>query len=428
MNLPNFKDILKTVLEKLSVLKNNVSVMISVILALLAILLFIPTQLLSSGLKKEIQRESLEKNANKIPGIQVISDEEMENARKDMDRVIAEANSIALQAVETTKRELLRNDIFNLDPNDPNSSVSQSIFFQFSQKYCGKINQFIEEHNAGMSPTIDEVEKVLDDAGVADILSSGSAAYSYDNAKSTKNKIVAMMIEQVCRSRAESSFVYVDPFQISGYGFWSEYQYSSWVQDVENCWYSQLGYWIIEDIFDTIVELNKDNKNLTSAPVKRLMKIYFTPAYEIQDFASETGLVSAQNYSDRPIYVLSTDIIPTETLTGRYCDDNYHVVHFGVKLVINTNDLLRFSRQLCSAKDHTYTDKNGQTYNYKHNQVTILDMTVKSVDTNSEEHNLCWYGDADVSEVVLTCEYLFNKKGYEDVMPQSVKNLFESNY
>jgi hypothetical protein len=426
MKLPNFKDILKTVLEKLSVLKNNVSVMISIILALLAILLFIPTQLLSSGLKKEIQRESLEKNANKISGIQVISEEEMENARKDMDRVIAEANSIALQAVETTKRELLRDDIFNMDPNDPNSSVSRSVFFQFSQDYCGKINQFIKEHNAGLSPTVDEVEKVLDDAGVKDILSSGATANSYDT-MSTESKIVTMMIEQVCRSRAESSFIYVDPFQISGYGFWSQYQYSNWVQDVENCWYSQLGYWIIEDIFDTIVELNKDNKSLTSAPVKRLMKIYFTPAYEVQDFTSKTGIVSAQNYTDRPKYVLSTDKIPTETLTGRYCNDNYHVVHFGVKLVMNTKDLSRFSKQLCSAKKHTYTDKTGQTHNYKHNQITILDMTVKSVNMNIEEHNLCWYGDADVSEVGLTCEYLFNKSGYEDVMPQSVKNLFESN-
>ncbi len=426
MNLPNFKDILKTVLEKLSVLKNNVSVMISIILALLAILLFVPTQLLSSGLKKEIQRESLDKNASKIPGIQVILEEDMENARKDMDRVIAEANSIELQAIQTTKRELLRSDVFNSDPNDPNSS--RSFFFQFSQEYCGKIDRFIEEHNAGISPTVDEVEKVIDDAGISDILSSGTTPYSYDNTMSNESKIAAMMVEQVCRSRAESSFVYVDPFQISGYGFWSEYQYSDWIQDVENCWYSQLGYWIIEDIFDTIVEMNKDNKSLTSAPVKRLMKIYFTPTYEVQDFTSKTGLVSSQNYADRPKYIFSTEKIPTETLTGRYCDENYHVVHFGVKLVINTKDLPRFSKQLCSAKEHTYTDKTGQTHNYKHNQITILDMTVKSVNMNIEEHNLCWYGDADVSEVGLTCEYLFNKKGYEDVMPQSVKNLFESNY
>ena len=74
MNLPNFKDILKIVLEKLSVLKNNISVMISIIIALLALLLFIPTQLLSNGLKKEIQSESIKDLAKKIPEIQIISE------------------------------------------------------------------------------------------------------------------------------------------------------------------------------------------------------------------------------------------------------------------------------------------------------------------------------------------------------------------
>ena len=53
---------------------------------------------------------------------------------------------------------------------------------------------------------------------------------------------------------------------------------------------------------------------------------------------------------------------------------------------------------------------------------------VKSVNMKNENHNFYWYGDDDVAEVELTCEYLFNKKGYEDVKPQSVKDLFEENY
>ena len=52
MDLPNYKDVLKIVLEKLSVFRNNVSLLISVIIALVGLLLFVPTQLLSSSLNK----------------------------------------------------------------------------------------------------------------------------------------------------------------------------------------------------------------------------------------------------------------------------------------------------------------------------------------------------------------------------------------
>ncbi len=424
MNLPNFKDILKIVLEKLSVLKNNISVMISIIIALLALLLFIPTQLLSNGLKKEIQSESIKDLAKKIPEIQIISEDDMENARKELGKVTAEANDIALQTIQTTKRELLRYDIFQSDPNDPNSSVSQSIFFQFGKEFCGKIDQFIEENNARMCLSSDDVETTLENIGFTDILSSRGTGSSYDST-SEQSEIEGLMIEQICKKNAESSFIYIDPAQISGYSFWSEYQYSGWDLDVENCWYSQLGYWIIEDIFDTIAAMNDGNENLTTAPVKRLMKVYFNDAYEQQDFSSgSVGIAASNKYSDSPTYIFAADETPTVTPTGRYSDGNYDVVHFGIKLVVNTDDLFHFINELCSVKEHKYIDKTGQTFNYKHNQISVLDMTVKSVNLNSEEHNLCWYGNSDVSEVRLTCEYLFHKKGYEDVMPKIIKNLF----
>ena len=44
MNMPNFKDIL----QKLSVFRNNLSLLVPVIIVLVSVLLFIPTQLMSS--------------------------------------------------------------------------------------------------------------------------------------------------------------------------------------------------------------------------------------------------------------------------------------------------------------------------------------------------------------------------------------------
>jgi len=55
MNLPNFKDIL----QKLSVFKNNLWLSMTVIIGLVGVILIIPTQLMSSKLKQEIQTKSV---------------------------------------------------------------------------------------------------------------------------------------------------------------------------------------------------------------------------------------------------------------------------------------------------------------------------------------------------------------------------------
>ena len=55
MNTPDIKDIL----QKLSVLKNNKALLASIIIVLVAILLFIPTTLMSKSLTEQVEKESL---------------------------------------------------------------------------------------------------------------------------------------------------------------------------------------------------------------------------------------------------------------------------------------------------------------------------------------------------------------------------------
>ena len=57
MDIPNFRDIV----QKLSVFKNNVSLLVSVIIALVSVILFVPTQLMSGRLKEQINQQSLTK-------------------------------------------------------------------------------------------------------------------------------------------------------------------------------------------------------------------------------------------------------------------------------------------------------------------------------------------------------------------------------
>lgn len=434
MNLSKVKDILKIVLEKLSIFKNNVPLLISLIIAFAAIVLFVPTQLLSSGLKKEIQEKSIVDQANKLNSLKnrTVSKPQLEDAQNSLDEITKDANSIELQALHSTQRELLSPNIFNLDPNDANStfSQSQSVFYDFGRKYCGKIDEFTTEHNARICPTKTELQNELKASGIDSLLQPGGGVLggsSYDSTE-MQDKIKGMLIDQLCKKRALESFVYIDPFQISGYGFWEQYRYNSWDEDITNCWFSQLGYWIIQDIFDTIVDLNKGHESLVDAPVKRLMRFSFSD-YTTSFTGSapiNRGAGMTVTYNDRPEYVFSTENIPKETLTGRYCSEDYDVIHFKVKFVISTKDFMRVVQELCSAKEHKYIDKSKQEHTYKHNQITILGTSLKSVDMNNKNHELYRYGDDNVSELELSCEYLFNVKAYFSLMPKPVQNLFGS--
>ncbi|MBN1972282.1 MAG: hypothetical protein JW787_01485 [Sedimentisphaerales bacterium] len=426
MNLPNIKDILKIVLEKLSVLKNNLSVMISIIIALVGILLFVPSQLLSRSLKKEVQQKSIDELANKLEDLKknLVAPEYLEEVKNTVDSIAKDANTIELLSKQTTQRELLRYDIFNLDVNDPNRTVSQTVFTEFGREYCGRIDKFIGEHNANICPTSPEIETELKLSGIESMMQGGGRLMgrTYVERQSEEN-YQGIIADEICWKRAKKTFVYIDPMQISGYDFWSQYSYSSWIEDIENCWYSQLGYWVIEDVFDTIVAMNTGHESLVTAPVKRLMKINFSDGLS-SSILGRTAVNPVKVYSDRPQYIRSNDEVPRETMTGRYSDEYYDVIHFKATFVISSKDVMRFIQQLCSEKEHKYIDKDKQTHTYKHNQITILDTSIKSVDMRIDEHDLYRYGDENVSEVELSCEYIFNVKGYDDIMPQSIKDMF----
>jgi hypothetical protein len=424
MNLPNFKDILKIVLEKLSIFRNNVPLMVAVIIALAALLLFIPTQLLSSSLTKEIQEDSIRKGADIIRRYQnrIVSPATLEEAQNSLEKLTGDANSIERMAIQTTQRKLLSDVIFTLNLDDANSTFSQSFFYQFGRSYRDGIDEFIKNHNARLCPTKEEIESEMEASGINEIVRSQALGMgrstNYMTGQGEEN-IQGIIMNEICRKRAASASVYIDPYSISGYEFWTNYQYTSWEEDIQNCWYSQLGYWVIEDIFDTIVKMNQGHESLLDSPVKRLMNVSFSDELASARAGNKAG--DEKKYTDRPEYVLSSVDIPKETLTGRYCNDDYDVIHFKVTFIISTNEFPHLVQQLCSAKEHKYTDESGQTHTYKHNQITVIGTSVRSVDMRSSNHELYRYGDESVSDVELTCEYLFNKNAYKDIMPQSVK-------
>ena len=127
---------------------------------------------------------------------------------------------------------------------------------------------------------------------------------------------------------------------------------------------------------------------------------------------------------ERPKYVTKPEEQLTESFTGRVSNENIDVVHFSMVVVLSSKAIIPFMRELCSAKEHRFAGFTGQepAKVFKHNQITILESRVRPVDLTSADHRYYRYGADTVDEVELVCEYIFNKKGYDAVKPELIKN------
>jgi hypothetical protein len=424
----------KAILQKLSILKNNVSLLVAVIIVAVSILLFIPTGIISAGLKKQIKNLSLtyiSEIQRYKKDVQPASQLQLEEKR--LTAMAEDVNKIDILAKQTTQRQYINKDVFTIEPN--NSFFTSSIFTDFGKSYCSGIEKLIADGKAGTCITESEIKLTLTsqassfgrktDTSIATALTRPKSASSFFSQYSA---IELKMIDQICQQKAASLSYYVAPEIVSGYTYWKGYSYQDFGMAVENCWYYQLSYWIIEDIFKTIQNMNSGHTSALDAPVKRLMETSFTtginrPAFVNVSAGGEqtTTENTATVGGDRPKYMLTEKDILTETCTNRYCNADTDITQFRIKLIISSDALFEFMKELCSEKDHVYTGESGKEQIFKHNQITILETSFRSIDTESADHELYRYGENNVSEVELVCEYSFVKKGYDDIKPKTIK-------
>jgi len=440
MDMPNFKDIL----QKLSVFKNNMPLLISTIIALISILLFVPTHLLRARVQSQVQSESLDQ-WNKIQRIRQDPVEPVteESLEQRIQAHAADANQITALAEQTT---------------DPNRGVSGLTFVEFGRRFRSGIDELIKQVNGGISPTQEEIENRLEDSAArrnrrpgmgmgmgmpgefGDPYSSGMMPRRLGALPGTtgfRSEIDKMIIDNFCEDRARSLSVYVNPIDIAGYTHWENYKFDPNMEKaVKDTWYHQLSYWVIEDIFKTIKKLN-EGKNILTAPVKRFQNISFTMGLKRPGSRrSSTAVIRAvggrtrdqddQEESDRPFYIVEDKDGLTESLTARYTEDGspVDVIHFSLTVVVANKDLLSFLQELCSAKEHQfrgYPDGSGPVQNFTHNQITVLEMKSGAVNEYSPDHINNRYGDESVVILDLICEYIFYNKAYDSIMPQVVK-------
>lgn len=444
MDIPSFTDIQ----QKLSVFKNNLSLLASIIIVFAAMLLFIPTKVVSSMLKERVRSGSvLPGNRVKRESEGASSSEQWKVLEKRQKFYESDANQIALLSIRSTQRELLSYNIFP-EPKDK----SPLIFKGFGQEYQNGVDMMLGRLKANDCPTEAEIERELSKVSGSSgyrgrrSLSSytpvgGRGGYGlqspYAPRSGTLDDVRQTILDEICLSRAKTCMIYANPSAIAGYDFWGEYKYGVKQEDaVKECWYYQLGYWIIEDIFDTIGVMNSraSARSVLTAQVKRLVGVSFTMvalerSEKLRGSRSYRGRGRGRGRSresevDKPSYVFTATDGLTETCTGRFCNDDIDVVHFDVTVVVRMESILPFMKELCVAKRHKFKGFFGELASeqvFKHNQITVLESSFRSIDPRDPLHASYRYGEEAVVELDLVCEYIFNKKAYESIKPEAVK-------
>jgi hypothetical protein len=248
------------------------------------------------------------------------------------------------------------------------------------------------------------------------------------------------------KKRASQISVYASANLFSLYDFWETFDYQG-PTAIEDCWYSQLALWVHEDIADTITSMNSDARSFSvlTSPVKRLVGVSFVKnanyAVKSRTFTntrtptnsrvSTRGLVTG----DFPAYLISSvtgqgrarSTLGVETWTTRKCDEDIDVIHFSVSVVLESNAVFAFMKEIGREKEHKFYgyDGKGPEETFKHNQITIMDFLQEPVDRQALVHSKYRYGDAAVVKLNLVCEYIFHRSGYDEIKPQAITELLD---
>lgn len=429
MNIPGFK----VILQKLSFFRHNSSLLAAIIIAVVAIVLFIPTQLISSKLQKQVAVGSVAqgKRVQSIVSMNAVSNEQWKEEQNYQQSYAEDANEIKLLSEQTTERELLSYKIFPA-PAD----TSALIFEEFGQRFRSGIEDIIARMNATDCPSDAELERSLQSTSTRSRLGirrpssmPSFSRYFRGSFYMRMNDLDATIVDEICREKATSASVYAHPIDISGYEFWREYQNPGRDEAVKECWYWQLGYWVIEDVIDTITAMNAGSNSVLTSPVKRLIGVSFVlkdRRYGAKIVRrSVRGVRTKKSLEDEPSYVLAVGDGLTKPCTARFINDEIDIIHFNVTVLVSADAVLQFMQKLCSAKEHEFRGWDGKIdppKTFKHNQIAILESNIQPMDTESGDHFLYRYGEDAVVELDLICEYIFNKVGYDKVKPQLIKD------
>lgn len=441
----------------MSFIKKYSILLIPVGIALVGVVFIVLTMMTSKSLAKDMQSKSVGPGntiasllSKAVPEGQAKVEEAFQN---DQSR---DAAGVALLGKQCSMRELISYRIFP-KPLD----TSQQLFDEYGEKYKAGVEGLLSSMKALDAPGINEIQKEIGtaasnmgvpsrsvsnysdygrgDYGRMPAVRSAPVRFTRNNSEDYQKSQKAML-EAVCGRRAEEILVYANLNAFNWYDYWDNFAYAGADKAIEDCWYSQIGYWVYEDVVSTIKAINSGSENVYSSPAKRLIGVGFSKAVEIA--APSRGLGGGRGAYDRGgyndggsgyggsgdaadyIFNKTGGVLGVEPWTARVCDDDIDVIHFSVGVLVSSSGVMPFMKELCSVKEHSHRAgyaENGAVANYSHNQITILKSEVSSIDRKEAEHEYYRYGDEAVVRLDLICEYIFNRAGYDSIKPKSIK-------
>lgn len=401
--------------------KKYTALLPSIGIVIVALLLFFPTLMVGKGVKEKMKQSG--NDAKKVRSLlgDVPSEDDPEQIKRYMDQLEEEATQIETRMTRSSQRELISYDVF------PPISTSSQLYTEFGTKYRQAIESMVKDMNAKDAPS--ESEITAQTGGKARPTRSRTAGQS-------AAAEIDPMVDALCLTRSQEIAVYTHPSLFAWYEFWDDYDFQGENQALEDCWDSQVAFWIYSDIAETINKMNAGSQKVSSSPVKRLVGISFTdPVFDLGSGrnGSMRGRMGRGTTANRdiPNYVTDPSLglglnsnFVSAALTARKGDEDVDVVHFAFSVLLDNRLAMAFAKELCSEKPHAFRTgfkADGELVQASHNQITILQSDISVVDKQAPEHELYRYGKGAVMQLDLICEYQFIRKGYDSIKPEPIK-------
>ena len=150
----------------------------------------------------------------------------------------------------------------------------------------------------------------------------GGLGRNYRTMTETDRKI----LDKLCEDRAKAIRIYASPADLDGYVFWSDWKFENKAKSLRQSWYWQMGYWILEDVADTVEAMNKDGSCVLDSPVKRLTNVSFTLGKQgVRMIGGRRTRAARRDGAQQPTpsYAINLKtLLAAPPCTGRYCNED----------------------------------------------------------------------------------------------------------
>ena len=447
-------------------IKKRLFFIICVAIFLVGVVLFVGGMLIDSD--NQEGRDDVKDqydNANKLAK-QAVHQNILTLLKNNAQQASHDEQSVAQLAKNTTTRPILYEKVFPAPPGQ-----SSIIYYRdFAGQYCQSIDDLIKIIRGSDRPSKIEEQKVLDDyaegagqtrdirqprrtspeqgvrpgVGVFEMPGMGEMPGMMPGRHlgiTRQSQQEEPLIEELRRKRAQQISIYTSPESFCCYDYWKDHQGAG---DAEillaDSWFSQIAYWIQQDVVLSIAQVNDNTVSVLENPLKRLIEISFggakageaitTTRTRITNYRDDSDVASrrvADSRDQLPEYVIkikggdNEEMLPSGLIatawTERISSELVDIVHFEIGVIIDTTRIIEFINVLQGTKTDS---ENGAP----RNQITVLEIQTEPVEIQLEKAAGFHYGSGSLTVLRLTCEYAFFKSGYEKLKPKPVQQLF----